>query len=481
MLQYALFLVMLQFVFNVEVEASGKSIFCYYSSSANARPGVGKFWPEYIDPFLCSHLIFAFVDITKDGKDLKPNNWNDLGPDGLYKRTMALKTVNPKLKILMAVGGWKIGSKPFLPVVKNKENIRIWVKNVITYLRKYKFDGLDMDWEFPGTRGSKTSDKPLYTFLMKELYESFEEEADKTGNSKLLLTMATASSSFYISKAYEPKEIIKYMDYMLLMTYNYHGSGWEKKTGHHSPLWSHPDDSSGEQKELHQQWSIDYWLSQGIPKEKLIVGLPTYGLTFKLKDPDLTGVHAPADGGAEKGKYTGEQGILSFYEICEKIQLEDWTVEWIDSQKVPFAHGNGEWVGFENPDSIALKADNIVKRDLAGAFLWSVEMDDFSGHCGEEKYPLISAVYKILSVASDYDDGPSSRAGGKPPISVKEKIQFECKALGLFAAPKSCEHFYICVPADNYDFRPILMNCPAGTRFDSDLKICNHAYLIDCD
>uniref|UniRef100_A0A0L8GR24 GH18 domain-containing protein n=1 Tax=Octopus bimaculoides TaxID=37653 RepID=A0A0L8GR24_OCTBM len=359
MLQYALFLMMLQFVFNVEVEASGKNIFCYYSSSANARPDVGKFWPEYIDPFLCSHLIFAFVDITKDGKDLKPNNWNDLGPDGLYKRTMALKTVNPKLKILMAVGGWKIGSKPFLPVVKNKENIRIWVKNVITYLRKYKFDGLDMDWEFPGTRGSKASDKTLYTFLMKELYESFEEEADKTGNSKLLLTMATASSSFYISKAYEPKEIVKYMDYMLLMTYNYHGSGWEKKTGHHSPLWAHPDDSPGEQKELHQ--------------------------------------------------------------ICEKIQLENWTVEWIDSQKVPFAHGNGEWVGFENPDSISLKADNIVKRDLAGAFLWSVEMDDFSGHCGEEKYPLISTVYKILSMASDYDDGLSSRAGGKPPISVKGK------------------------------------------------------------
>ena len=61
-----------------------KKIFCYYSSSANARPSVGKFWPEHIDPFLCTHIIFAFADITKDGKGIKNNNWNDLGDYGQF-------------------------------------------------------------------------------------------------------------------------------------------------------------------------------------------------------------------------------------------------------------------------------------------------------------------------------------------------------------------------------------------------------------
>ena len=43
---------------------------------------MGKFWPEHIDPFLCTHVIFAFVDVTEDGSDVKPNNWNDLGYNG---------------------------------------------------------------------------------------------------------------------------------------------------------------------------------------------------------------------------------------------------------------------------------------------------------------------------------------------------------------------------------------------------------------
>lgn len=44
-------------------------------------------------------------------------------------------------------------------------------------------------------------------------------------------------------------------------------------------------------------------------------------------------------------------------QICEKIQNEGWQVEWIEDQDVPYAHGNGEWVGFDNPDSFVIKVD----------------------------------------------------------------------------------------------------------------------------
>ena len=37
-----------------------------------------------------------------------------------------------------------------------------------------------------------------------------------------------------------------------------------------------------------------------------------------------------------------------------------------------------------------------MKRDLAGAFVWSVEMDDFGGVCGDGKYPLLSTVTRVL-------------------------------------------------------------------------------------
>jgi chitinase len=55
---------------------------------------------------------------------------------GLYGRTISLKQQNPALKVLLAVGGWQIGSKPFIPMISNEENMRRWIKNVVTYLRK---------------------------------------------------------------------------------------------------------------------------------------------------------------------------------------------------------------------------------------------------------------------------------------------------------------------------------------------------------
>ncbi|CAG5126323.1 unnamed protein product [Candidula unifasciata] len=372
-------------------------IFCYYSSFAQTRHGIGNFLPEDIDPSLCTHVIYAFVDITPDGRHLIPFNRNDLGPRGLYARTLALKDKNPSLKVLLAVGGWQIGSKPFIPMIKNEENRRVWIKNVVQYLRKHGFDGFDVDWEFPATRGSPPEDKYRFTQLMKGLFEAFAQEAADTGREKLLLTLATASGTYYIAQSYEPKQIIKYVDFMLLMTYNYHGQ-WEKITGHHSGLYRHRDDpKTGEKAQLYQEWSIDYWLDVGIPREKLIVGIPTYGMSFTLANPSNSEVHAPAVGGGRMGDYTRETGILAYYEICMNLRDKGWNSVWIEDQAAPYAVGGDQWVGYEDQKSIILKANNIKSRGLAGAFVWSVEMDDFRGTCGQGYYPLLTTIRDILS------------------------------------------------------------------------------------
>ncbi|KAI8787664.1 acidic mammalian chitinase [Biomphalaria glabrata] len=526
-----------------------KHIFCYYGSSANARPELGKFWPENIDPFLCTHLIFAFVDITEDGTGLRPNNWNDLGENGLYARTLKLKEKNKDLKILLAVGGWKIGSKPFLPVIASESTWKVWVQNVILYLRKFGFDGFDMDWEFPAWRGSGPEDRQKFTLLMKELYESFAAEAKSSGKEKLLLTLATASSAFYIEKSYEQSEIHKYIDYMLLMTYNYHGSGWEKHTGHHSPLLPHPLDPEGEQRELYILWSVKYWLNYGVPREKIIVGLATYGLGWKLVDETKTGVRAPADGGNTKGKYSEESGILSHYEICEHILKDGWKVEWIEEQKVPYAYGQGEWIGFDSPDSFYLKGITIIKEGLGGAFVWSVEMDDFNGHCGGPKYPMLRTIYEVFTQSStsanlkfpevksasvqkslsiDHSHSHSASAAASPlsahdhsssssshsssehssdeqhqsheqpqshEVSHEESegpeyyyeeassIDFDCHSagLGIHADPHSCHHFVLCTPSSDNSMGAFRMNCPAGTLYDTHLRICNHQHNVHCE
>ncbi|CAG5132918.1 unnamed protein product, partial [Candidula unifasciata] len=419
--------------------------------------------------------------------------------------TVGLLTKHPAgriliLKVLLAVGGWKIGSKPFLPVIKSEEVWKKWVVNVIDYLRKYNFDGFDMDWEFPAWRGSGPEDRHKFTLFMKDLYHGFAEEARASGKERLLLTLATASSAFYAEKSYEQSEIHKYIDYMLLMTYNYHGSGWEKQTGHHSPLLPHPLDPEGEQSELYALWSVKYWLNFGVPKEKIILGLATYGLGWKLVDGSQTGVRAPADGGNTKGKYTEESGILSHYEICEKVINEGWEVKWIDEQKVPYAYGGGEWVGFDSPDSFYLKAATIIREGLGGAFVWSVEMDDFNGHCGGPKYPLLRTIYEVFTQSShvarllSQSELKSAPASGRQNIQKAESpkqsssaaaktdiVDCESLGLGIHADPSSCQHFILCMPVNQHHLGSTRMVCPEGTLYDAQLKICNHKYNVVCE
>lgn len=64
-----------------------------------------------------------------------------------------------------------------------------------------------------------------------------------------------------------------------------------------------------------QNWTTQYWLSQGAPREKLILGLATYGMTYTLVNPAINGLMAPAYGGGRGAQYTQEYGIMAFYEV----------------------------------------------------------------------------------------------------------------------------------------------------------------------
>ena len=154
--------------------------------------------------------------------------------------------------------------------------------------------------------------------------QAFNAEAASSGKERLLLTAAVGCGKSTIDAAYEVAALAKEMDFIDLMTYDLHGA-WEKRTGAHIALYPRADET-GNDRFLNVDWAVDYFLKLGLPADKLVMGLGTYGRGFTLVDESRTGVGAPAKGACVAGQYTREGGFLSYYEICRHIK-SGWTAE----------------------------------------------------------------------------------------------------------------------------------------------------------
>ncbi|XP_029171888.1 mucin-5AC-like [Nylanderia fulva] len=375
-----------------------RKIICYYTNWSVYRPGTAKFSPQNINPYLCTHLIYAFGGFTKENA-LKPfDKYQDIEKGG-YAKFTGLKTYNKNLKTMLAIGGWNEGSSRFSPMVADPARRREFVKNAVKFLRQNHFDGLDLDWEYPTFRdGGKPRDKDNYANLVQELYEEFERESSKTGRPRLLLSMAVPAGIEYIDKGYDVPRLNEYLDFINLLSYDYH-SAYEPAVNHHSPLYPLEEDNEyNYDAELTIDYTINHLLEKGASADKIILGIPTYGRSYTLFNQEATDLGSPADGPGVEGKATREKGYLAYYEICENLaESDEWEVVQPNPKAMgPYAFKGNQWVGYDDEDVVKLKARYVNEKKLGGIMFWSIDNDDFRGKCHGRPYPLIEAAKETL-------------------------------------------------------------------------------------
>ncbi|XP_072419793.1 acidic mammalian chitinase-like [Chiloscyllium punctatum] len=456
------------FVLLLEVySASGKDykLVCYYTNWAHKR-GDCKFLPEDINPRLCTHLIFAFAVIGNNHQIVAQEN----DDEDLYISFNNLKKRNPNLKTLLSVGGWNFGTEKFTAMASSKETRLIFIKSVIEFLRQKDFDGLDLHWEYPAFNRSPYQDKQRFTLLVQETLEEFKKESSESNKPRLLLSAAVASGLRNIQAGYEIEKISEPLDFIGVMTYEFHGP-WDVKIGPNSPLYRSSTDYYDD-KYFNVEFATNYWKENGVPAEKLLVGFPTYGRTFTLCSAENK-PGAAACGPASPGNCTKAAGIWAYYEICDF--LKGANEEWMEEQEVPYAYKDDEWVTYDNLKSFEKKVEWLKNNSFGGAMVWTIDMDDSKGtFCKQGKSPLISKLKIMLSSKSKPKDDSSATTTVSPtptlenssnsqPSTTCPNLEF-CSDKNNGSYPISCavDSFYRCTNK-NTDIE----NCPKGTSYNA--------------
>ncbi|MCP9258439.1 Acidic mammalian chitinase [Dirofilaria immitis] len=194
--------------------------------------GDGKFLPENIPKGLCTHILYAFAKVDQLGIS-QAFEWNDEDTEwskGMYSRVIELKNTDPELKILLSYGGYNFGSAIFTAIAKSAEKRKHFIESAIEFLRKNKFDGFDLDWEYPIGAVEE------HAKLVEEMKAAFMNEAKRSGNQQLLLTAAVSAGKHIIDQSYKVLSLAKNFDLLFLMSYDLHGS-WENKVDLHAKLY----------------------------------------------------------------------------------------------------------------------------------------------------------------------------------------------------------------------------------------------------
>ncbi|KAJ8953132.1 hypothetical protein NQ318_017159 [Aromia moschata] len=350
-------------------------VVCYWGTWSVYREDIGHFTTNDIDPSLCTTIVYSFAGLGLNFEITNLDSWTDIDLGGFSNLT-SLKEDYPCLKTTLAVGGWNEGSIKYSVMAYTEEGRKTFADSVLKFITYYGFDGIDLDWEYPTTRGGIPEDMQNFASLVETIKQTISPW-------NLTLTIAVPIDTSLIGSAYDIPSVKDTVDHVHLMTYDYSLPSTALVTGLSAPLSAIKE-------------TVSAWLEAGIPPEKLILGIPAYARTYTLVDDDHHDVGDPVTGAAEAGEYTQEAGFLAYYELQQILQDEFQKMTAVQTDDTNYAYGNEEWFTYETETTVRTKTQYALDNGLGGVMLWSIDNDDFQGLYGD-KYTLLSTINKVVN------------------------------------------------------------------------------------
>jgi len=244
-------------------------------------------------------------------------------------------------------------------------NRQTFINGLISFMNTYGFDGVDLDWEYPGAddRGGIPADTENYVALVKDLRAAF---GTKYG---LSLTLPT---SYWYLQHFDLVAMQPWIDYFGLMSYDLHGV-WDNQSVNVGP-YIRPHTNVTE-----IDAGLDLLWYAGVNPSKVVMGLAYYGRSFTLSDPSCKAPNGICQfsGCANPGSCSAASGILDNQEIQSIISSNGVTPTWDKTAAVKWiTWDNNQWVSYDDSDTFQQKQDFANSRCLSGTMVWAMDQVD---------------------------------------------------------------------------------------------------------
>jgi len=290
------------------------------------------------------------------------------------------KTISTKSKIFISIGSVNLKLIEFIEVTKTLD-YELFAKALINLRDTVGFDGVDFKFVAHEVDLNSKSNQELKDFFINLKFNLNTIIWKNKLRSIDLSVTAFSSSSSAFALINEISEFLRSFDLVTIVPFNYEYP-FSLMDRPEVAKFMLPLATAQNSTQLSFTDVVDGTAKLSIPRHKLIIALPLFGVTHTLKNYFQNKLGDPITGPGKPNFLTKKSGFISYGEICYVISNQQPKNRiWDSNAMVPYIQYSNQWISYENEESFKLKIDMMKCTNLKMIAIFSLDYDDHDRKC----------------------------------------------------------------------------------------------------